>query len=325
MFRGNKPNRLFHVNFVFQDGGLGDCIARLPALEFVIKHHPDVIPHIWIPDFFYDIAKRSLSADRRVNLKKFSERDKFKKDFPGRTTASKDHTNLSYHMTDHAFNVLVNKQVEDKYKDYLPVNVDNVDVSKFNLPEKYVVIATGYTSPTREFLPGTINAIIDYVMFMGYTPVFLGKRETDNGFNYKIKGTFKEEIHFDKGINLIDQTSILETTKILYGAKTTIGVDNGLLHLAATHPTNHVVAGFTSVDPLHREPYRSGGIRGFNFHSVVPPTSLECRGCQSHYVFAFTHPTFTRCYYDISAEGEQIQCLALLKPELFIEKLEKIL
>jgi len=324
MFRNNKADRTFHVNFLFNDGGLGDCLARLPAIEYVIQNHPEVIPHVWIPDFFYDIAKRSLTPGRVV-LKKFSQKDKFNKLFPTRASASNTHTNLSYHMTEHGFNLFINKQVEDKHKNYLPIKLDDVNITKFNLPDKYVVITTGFTSTVREFLPTTINSIIDYVLFKGYTPVFLGKKETDNGFNYIIKGKFDTTINYHKGINLIDQTNLLETAKILYGAKTTVGLDNGLIHLAATHPTNTVVCGFTTVDPQHRVPFRNNGVKGYNFIPVIPPDSVECRFCQSNFVFAFHHESFTKCYYDKNATGAEIECLKSLTPDLFILELDKIL
>jgi hypothetical protein len=46
-----------------------------------------------------------------------------------------------------------------------------------------------------------------------------------------------------------------------------------------------VIAGFTTVKPEHREPYR-GGVKGRNWGSITPPESLECRFCQSQCVFA---------------------------------------
>lgn len=322
MFR-EKPKSIYHVNFLFNSGGLGDCIARLPAVNYVLTDCPNVIPHIWVPDYFLEFAKRSLPKGTIV--RPFSENKKYNDKLPGRVSDAKVHTNLAYHMTDHAFNLLVNKQVEDKYKDYLPVNVDDIDISKFNLPQDYVVVCTGFTSHVREMLPKHINKISKYLVNKGYTPVYLGKTEVDVGYGkMRIEGEFREEIDFSLGINLVDKTTLLETTKIIYGAKTIVGLDNGLLHVASTHPELPVVGGFTTLNPRHRMAYRHGGILGYKYYAITPPESLKCRFCQSNMIFEFKHD-FRFCYYNKEATGEEIECLKQISADLYIAELEKIL
>jgi len=58
-----------------------------------------------------------------------------------------------------------------------------------------------------------------------------------------------------------------------------IGLDNGLIHLAGMTDVP-IVAGYTTVDPYYRVPYRHG-VKGWNCY-VVEPTS-ECRYCQTEH------------------------------------------
>ena len=40
-----------HYNFLFSQGGLGDLIARLPTVKFILEQHPQIVMHLWIHDF----------------------------------------------------------------------------------------------------------------------------------------------------------------------------------------------------------------------------------------------------------------------------------
>lgn len=322
MYKDPYPEKR-KVNFLFNNGGLGDCIARLPAINYVIKNHQEIIPQVWLPDFMYEFARRSLPElpKDRYRVYKFSDNDQYNDKFPGRPSDSNIYTNLSSHMTHHAFCLLVNKnEVPSHERNYLPVRVDDIDLSRFNLPEKYVVVCTGFTAPVREFIPEWANPVIDYIRAKGYAVVFLGREDTHNGFKHSIRGNFDQGIEYDKGINLINQTSLLESTKIIYGAKTIVGIDNGLLHVANTHPTLPIVGGFTNVDPATRMGYREG-ILGHNYYPVVGSPDKRCY-CQTEKIFAFAHPTFTECYY---GSGKKGKCLNSLSADLFLEQLSKIL
>ena len=72
---------------------------------------------------------------------------------------------------------------------------------------------------------------------------------------------------------------MLEALRIINDAEMIIGLDNGLLHLAGLTDTK-IVAGYTTVDPYYRLPYRHN-VLGWNC-SIVEPTS-ECRYCQTEH------------------------------------------
>lgn len=303
------------VNFLFDLGGLGDNIARLPAMKYVLDVHKQVDEIIWVPDYFYPLAKNMIPE---ANWKKFSEgENEYEKDLPGRTTSSRAITNLKIHMTDHGFMTLAHEVPSVEYRNYLKLNTNPISIKKFDLPEKYVVVPVGYTAPIREFLPEYVNKIVEYIRYKGYQVVFLGNRDTRTGIEAdNIRGNFSQEIDYKAGIDLINKTSLLEAGKIISKAKCIVGLDNGLLHLAGCTDIP-IVYGFTSVKPEHRLPYRHNEM-GWNCYVVVPPDSEPEKFCQSIWDFCFEHD-FKFSYY------KNDSLIRSVTPELYIEQLEKIL
>lgn len=313
MYREIQPKE--ELNILLDDGGLGDCIARLPAVKYVMENHPHMQIRLWVPDYFLDFAKRSLPD--KVITRGFSEAaKKYNEHLPARAFRVHIHTNLSTHMTDHAFNIICNKSVEPKDKNYIKIDTSDVNVTKFKLPEKFVVITTGFTAEVREMRPDIVNTLVSYIKSKGYEIVFLGKEETSNGYLHTIKGTFKSDINFAEGTNLINKTNLVESHAVISKAKTVVGLDNGLLHVASCTDIP-IVGGFTTVEPKYRMAYRND-VLGYNYYPVVPPESLNCRFCQSNWTFTYEHD-FKTCYY------KDYECTKQLSASRYIEQLEKIL
>lgn len=318
MYRSSQMTTF--MNVLLDQGGCGDLIAWLPSLKFIYNEHPHVHVRVWLPDFFYEFAARCLKGtEKRITLHKLSAGFKFlNKNYHTVSFKMTPYTNLGAHMTEHAFEIICHNKPDDKnHLNYLPVvNLDMIDTSRFVLPNKYVVVTTGFTAPVREFLPEHVNKISKYLNDKGYTPVYLGKQTTNTGIQHVIKGNFNTEINYSYGINLIDQTTLFECTKLCSKAAAVVGLDNGILHLAATTDVP-IVGGFTTVNPNHRMPYRHG-ILGWQYYPVVPPESLKCRFCQSNWQFTNGHD-FKLCFYNDYA------CTKELSADLYIEQLEKIL
>lgn len=299
------------------DGGLGDNIARLPVINYMLEKFPHLNITLVCHKYFVSFAKRSLPKSKKLSIKHFDEIDKLNKTTPVKSFARVPYSNLSTHLTDHSFRVIAISDGTPEYKNYLPVNTKSINIERFELPEKYVVITTGFTADVREMKPEIVNGIADHIIKKGYTPVFLGKKETYAGNGFAIKGEFSDEIQFDKGIDLRDQTTLLETVCIIKEAKTIVGLDNGLLHVAGTTDIP-IVGGFTTVDPNHRMPYRNN-VMGWNYYPVViEEEELPCRFCQSNMVFTFKHD-FRNCYY------KDKKCLDLLSVDKYTKKLDLIL
>lgn len=313
-----KIQDLVHINIVCDDGGIGDNIARIPVVKYILDYHPHVFIHFWVPDYFLEFSNRSLASYKKnLVIRNFTKaKKKFNKNLYARAFSVHHYNNMSIHMTKHAFHVVAQQEPTEQQLNYLKFDTSDQNIKQYDLPEKYVVVATGFTAPIREFLPQYVNEVTKYIVSKGYTPVFLGKTETPNGNDQVIKGTFKEEIDYSVGIDLIDETSLLETREIINNAKTIVGLDNGLLHVAGTTDIP-IVGGFTSVNPIHRMPYRHD-VLGWNFYPVVPPESVVDRFCQSNWSFTFDHD-FKYCFYGDYA------IVKALTPDLYIKELEKIL
>lgn len=311
----NCPNfKTEEINFLFDQGGLGDNIARLPAIRYIKDKYKHVKENVWVPDYFLALAK-NLAPD--INFRPFSQNNEYNDKIPGRNAGTSVFTNLKTHMVDHAFCILANELPDIKYRNYLKLNTNPISIKKFNLPKKYVVMTTGFTAPIREFLPNYINEVNNFIISKGYDIVFLGQKQTNTGLdNDQIIGNFKKEIDFSKGLNLIDKTNLLEAGKILSNAKTVVGLDCGLGHLAATTDIP-IIQSYTSVDPIHRMPYRNNEL-GWNFYSIVPTDDQPEKFFQSRWDFCFDHD-FRISYYNND------DLIKSVTPEFYIEQLEKIL
>lgn len=317
-----KKQSIININFLTDDGGIGDMIARTPALLYIYNHHPHVIMHIWVPTYFRPIIERMLPKDKkRIILRDYTEMKKFNSTLQARAFSPHKYTNLASHMTEHAFEVLCYQQVEDHHKNYITFDVSDVDVKKFNLPEKYVVIPPCFTSKTRIMLGAYINQIVAHCAAKGYTTVFLGNSRTETGGASIINANIDPQTDLTKGIDLINKTSLLEASRILKEASCVIGLDNGLLHLAACFETS-IVYGFTTVKPIHRLPFRHN-IKGWNvFPVVLTQEELPCYNCQSNMTFTYQH-SFTTCFYANTEKA--YECLLKLTPDKYIEQINKIL
>lgn len=294
MFRKNVNSpKIETVNFLFDDGGIGDNICRLPAIRYLKDTYPNLIPIVWVPDYFLPLAKHFLPD---VDVRDFTmAKTQYNDKLPGRKTSNNAYNNMRTHMVDHAFHILTNKDVHGWYKNYLRLRLEEIDVTKFNLPDDYLVITTGYTAQVREFIPETINNIVKYAKLKGLQIVFLGNKKTIvSKKTGNIISNFNQEIQFKEGIDLIGKTSLLEAGKIMGMARVVIGLDNGLLHLAGCTDVP-IIAAYTTVEPKYRLPYRYGKL-GYNCYSIIPEESLECRFCQSEWDFTFDID-FRKCYY----------------------------
>lgn len=315
MYRKTHPSTF--VNVLFDNGGIGDMVAWLPAVKYIVDTHPHIRISLWVPDFFYDFAKSCLKSNR-ILVSKWSEGAKsYISGVPSRSFRLNPVSNMGLHMTEHGFFTLCNTTPDDLNSyNYLQPDLSKTDITKFNLPEKYVVVSTGYTAEVRQFMPQYINEVVKHVKSKGYEVVFLGKKVTDTGTKFQIKGEFATDIDYSAGIDLIDKTSLFEATKVCSNSKAVVGLDNGILHLAGCTDVP-IVGGFTTVKPEHRMPYRNG-IKGQNYYPVVPPESLACRFCQSNWQFSFNND-FAKCFY------QDAKCTKELGADLYIKELDKIL
>lgn len=254
---------------ILTDGGLGDLVCCLVAVDWNIRHFPEIKFNVWVPDYLFWFAKHVLP--RGTLLRPFSKaKEEFDHSILGMTTEwCTNHTCIRTHPVDYGFHMLSDRHVYDlSEKNYLQIKPDLIDISSFDLPKKYVVIAATSVEPVRTMPEKTANELIEYVLDKDYAPVFLGKEESDCGFkDFKIKAK-PIEINYSKGFNLVNKTSLLESAKIIHDSHAYIGMDGGLTHIAGCTDA-HIVAGYTASHPSHVAPIRNGS-QEHRFYPVRP-------------------------------------------------------
>lgn len=302
------------VYFAFTQGGLGDFIARLPAIKYVLDNYKHVTLHIIAQEYQVPILNHVFP---NLYVSTFEQFNSIKRIRPVNIIKSdiKEHTIIRTNLVDHAFNTLLDYHPYGiEHRNYIRIPVNNVDITKFNLPDKYVVIPLMFTTKVREFPPRIINDIVNYIKSKGYAPVFLGSEKAKANEVHTIEAETRADR--SQGIDLINQTTLLEATKILGNASCVVTLDSGLGHLAACTDVP-IVIGYTTVEPHHRTPQRHN-IDSWKVKSVVPPKSLRCRFCQSKMNFTYDHD-FRECYHG------HLNCIKRMKSTSFIKAINDVL
>ena len=140
------------------------------------------------------------------------------------------------------------------------------------LGEKYVVIHPVTTWGTRTWPAINWMNLTAKLIEMGYSVVSVGKDSSEWGFFNVDKPVFNFEI--EKGLNLMNKTSISDTWHIISNAHAFVTMDSGLLHLAGTTDTNIVHLG-SSLIPEFRIPFRKG-TQDYKYSYVRGGCDLEC-------------------------------------------------
>lgn len=312
MFRHDvRSQKHDKMNVICHQGGMGDLIMQLPAMKFLLKEHSYNDYLFFVHEYGIELVKKLLGTKKVYGIDqvaKYCNPALIGRSPYGTPTA----TNLAMHGVDHAFYLLVgNIPTNDVTKNYLklkPVPIDHLD-----LPENYVCISTGFTSDSREWIPSIITETTARIKSeLGLEIVYVGKQSVQAAKGHAIKGVIKADR--SNGLDLVDKLKLFETHAVIAGSRAILGIDNGLLHLAGMTDTA-IVAGYTSVNPRHRMPYRNG-IMGWNTHLVLP--EVGCRFCQSNMTLSFGHQ-FTDCYY------KDFACLSQMKASKWIEALKSAL
>lgn len=319
MFRDTKdiPKIKTTMNCLVGEAGIGDLLASLPAINYIVTKLPWVNLLIWCPDFLVPFFKHVLPKDAIV--RGFTEaKTKYDPTKYGITTkwevnGVRRTTPMRTHPVIYSYQVLCDYMPTTEEMSYLKIRPDEIDISKFNLPEKYVVLPAASTEPVKTIPKETMDKLSDYIIFKGYTPVFLGKTENSTGYEDMNYHAEVQDYDFSKGIDLMNQTSVLESAAIVANAKLFIGIDSGLAHLTGFTDTPAVVY-YSFVKASQQVPTRDG-IFGKNWYAIE--SNLSCGGCQT--IMVLLEHDFRECIYKDMACVSTEQCNA----EKFINIIEK--
>lgn len=303
------------LHLVLNAGGMGDIIHCIPAVKSIIAHYPWQNYHVWVPDYLVELFKKALP---KVKVGAF-------KDSPKKCDGVKEgiicfdeagrHSSMRTHLTDYAFFMLMDRLPYDNTERNFSTVRPKANIKRFNLPEKYVVISPYFRSTLRQMLPGHLNKIRDLVKQRGYSVVLLGSAKQPYNGAKDVNTNGARAWDGEGCIDLCEKTSVLEALEILWGAHSLITMDGGLMHLCCLTKTP-VVAGFTSVDPKTRLPYKSGELT--DQVRVVEP-DVSCKYCQSTWCMVYnTQHNFNDCFF------KDFQCVKEITYNKVIKQWEKI-
>ena len=305
------------INVAFNCGGLGDNICRLPATKYCLDNWQHVEFDIYVPDYFVDLARHLLRGyeDRAQFIPMSRIKLLLDNTLPSVSFHNEFCTSLRMHLVDHAFVIMAGEAATStRHKNYPKLRLDEIDTVKFKLqPDTYVCLTPGYTAATRALPAKTWNEIAQYLLTRGQVPVWLGSKESPLVGSMKIPAYFASDLDCTVGIDLRDKTTLLEAGKIMALSSAVVGLDNGLMHLAATSDVS-IIAAYSSVSPDIRLPIRKGQL-GWNTYLVEPEKSLACRYCQVSTHFLYSHD-YRTCY------TKTLDCISQLTSKKFIQQLE---
>lgn len=318
MFRENDDFKKYGkttVNALICDNGLGDLLCSIMPLNHIVKDCPWINLLIWVPDYMVDFVKNVLP--KNTIIRGFSEAEKkYDAKKPGITTrVNTQHSPMRIHPSKFAYHMLCDMDPSLEQMSYLKVNP--INISKFNLPEKFVVMQGAFTEQVKTMPIKTFNSLVDYVITKGYTPVFLGREINETGKDgITYKANIVEGYDYSKGINLMNKTNLVESASIMDKSKLVICMDGGLSHLAG-FTNSKIIAGYTFASDKQLMPTRDS-IFGKDVHSVVPEESLNCKFCQTNITLLFNHD-FRSCLYT----EDKFTCQKQMTFEKFKQKIEE--
>jgi len=311
----------FPMNFTLADGGMGDYICWTAALIWNAENLPFIEGRVFAPNFFIEFVRRALKPYPKWKVF-LAERiqEHYENNSlilgPGINGHQQLLNAVGTHLLDLGFAYFCNMSPPPSVAE--GYHYPEFDFPASTLPrevrgKRYVCLTPGGTTPTRK-VPGEYwNPLIDWLLSRDITPVFLGKANMTKEHT----AIFPEGTDYAKGIDLRNQTTTLEAAAIMQHAVATVGLDNGLLHLAACVPSN-IVFGYNIAAPSQRRPVRR--LPGKIIDITVSKSELACIHCQTN-MKQQNLINFRNCFY---GDGLCMDLLWQNKAERFITALEEI-
>lgn len=294
----------FPMNFTYADGGMGDYICWSAALLFVADTCPFVEGRLFAPAFFIEFVRHAFRPFPKWKVFLAEKiHDHYEDNSlilgPGINGHQQLLNAVGTHLLDLGFAYFANMSPPPPgYYHYPEFSFTVSTLPKKLIPKKYVVLTPGGTTDTRRVPGKAWNPIIEDILRRGLTPVFLGK----SNMTKEHGAIFPEGTDYDKGIDLRDQTTTLEAAAIMQHAAATLGLDNGLLHLAACVPSD-IIFGYNIAAPSQRRPVRR--ISGRIIDLTLSREELACIHCQTR-MKQQNLINFKNCFYG------DLKCLSLL-------------
>jgi hypothetical protein len=254
--------------------GLGDLICATPTIKKIhdsYGHKVLVIskmPELFKNNPYVEKSLKSSSVDMPYINENYLVHNSFY------NVGKKNERGIEYkhNMMDirqfHAIHLgfmLGKDEMECFYEPITPLTIE--------VPEKYVLIHPVSTWESRTWRAENWMQLTQSLNDLGFNVISIGKDSSETGFFNVQKPVFNFEI--EKGMNLMNKTSISDCWHLINKAHCFVTMDSGLLHLAGTTDT-HIIHLGSSIKPEFRIPYRKGRQGVYKYDYVRGMCGLEC-------------------------------------------------
>jgi len=287
------------INVFMNGGGIGDLLCYIPALRAAATDFPANKFHVQIPVSLMNVYKHFFGGSSNIYLTILGtpteRRDS--KYFDAKGNLAQLHTTLGTNLIDYGFYTILDRAPKKWERGHAQFKFAPED------RDGSVLLTPGYTAKSR-MLPGTAwNAIADGLRARGCAPKWVGAETA----------LYPEGIDWNLAEDLRGTTpDLLDTARLIHKSGAVIGLDNGLIHVAAMTPTP-IVVGYSSQLPELRQPMHAGELR--------PRTEIVktdgCNGCEARIRFNET-VDFRECYFG------DYQCISNLNPQLFLDAFDRL-
>lgn len=303
------------VNYVLTAAGVGDYVNYSGALLWIAKTQPWLHGKVYCLDIMVPFLRHVLSPYEGWSVESGEHGNTLSSDvvlvaphmeINGANVCPQLLGPVHTHLFDLGFAFFANRcgAPPEAKLPYVTQGREKLPKKLRDLAGKYVVFTPGVVTPSRETTGRHWNPVINHVTERGMTPVFLGR----NRITSSLHADFPDDIAYDSGIDLRNQTTLLDAAVICEYANCVIGLDNGLLHLAATTDAK-IVFGYNIAAPEHREPRRDWG-RTVNV--ALTKGELACAHCQSTMFGTHLHSFHNCMYWKTTERGQRLDCIEML-------------
>ncbi len=267
---------------------MGDMICWMSAIKYVADNYTFVKGHLIVPEFFKPLAENVLKNYEKWTVHADSIPKHLQNGLPLKQQALVPINATGAHLIDLGYIYFMHMNPPPQGAGLYP----EIDLSGARMPaelvgERYVVMTPVMGAITRLMEPETYNGICEHLVSRGITPVHMGHTE--------MKGRqllLHPEYAVNAGVNLINRTSLVDAALVMKNAQLTLGIDNGLLHLAAMTDAT-ILYGFTIAGPKQRRVRRR---LGKTFEIYASKEAVPCLFCQESVRFFIGHD-FKTCLY----------------------------
>ena len=254
--------------------GLGDLICATPAIKKISEAYDTKIlviskmPEVFKNNPYVERSIKSSSVDMGYVKDNYIVHNSFY------NVGSKNERGVEYkHNTIdirqfHAINLGFMLGKDEMECFYIPT-----EECSFEIPKKpYILIHPVSTWPSRTWSAKNWMNLTKELNDKGYDVVSIGKDSSETGFFNVQKPVFNFEI--EKGLNLMNKTSISDCWHLMINAAAFVTMDSGLLHLAGTTDVPIIHLG-SSIKPEFRIPYRDNR-QDYKYQYVRGGCNLQC-------------------------------------------------